>query len=374
MSDAHWGNWQGALQALRTHSGDWWLVTPFLTRGDAIPEPSRTRILTTLPIHKLATNNLQGVATERTLVALARLLESGAEIRLLDSLHAKVYLRRTGPTAVGFQGSANLTGKALENEEVMSNLIAFDTPFLQHLDRLWDVATKLTHAELHDRREQARQEREQLAAFAGLVPDVVVFVLDREYGLGSFALTNRRLGLPENEQENGYTSARVDFIRRKRTKRFTNIVSRGLDRLLARRQGQLPAEPPLARWLTNTNNMFAAHRSDANLIRRALDDIQEELQQAAEALGRDCPELLDDFLGRLRTWMSDRNVEEKLQLDIEREAHASYVAVILGGRVQLRYTELVARWPEENHPWRHVLTQMLTQTQIRLLENVRNGP
>lgn len=374
MSNAHWGNWQAALQALRMHSGEWWVVTPFLTRGDAIPEPSRTRILTTLPVHKLATNDLQGAATERTLDALARLLDGDAEIRILDHLHAKVYLRRTGPTAVGFQGSANLTSKALTNEEVMSDLIAFDGAFLQHLDLLWKSATELTHAELQDRREQARQEREQFAAFAGLVPEVVVFVLDREYGLGSFALTNRRLGLPENEQENGYTSARVDFIRRKRTQKFTNIVSRGLDRLLARRQGQLPAAPPLARWLTHTNNMFAAHRSDAELVRRALNDIQEELQQAAGALGRDCPELLDDFLGRLRTWMADRNVDEKLQIEIEKEARASYVAVILGGRVQLRYTELVARWPEEDHPWRPILTQMLTQTQIRLLENVRTGP
>lgn len=370
MSATHWGNWQQALGELQGQTGEWWVVTPFLTRGDAIPEPANTRVLTTLPLHKLATNDVNDQMNERTLDALAALLNADARIRVLDDLHAKVYLRRTGTSAVGYQGSANLTGKALRNEEVMSGLVAFDAAFLQHLDALWDQARPLYKAHLLRLREQARLHREQLAAFAGLIPEIGIFVIEREYGLGSFSLNNRRLHLPPNEVDNGYSPARVDFIHKDRTRGMTAIVSDGLDRLLGHRR-RLPAGPPLAYWLSNTSNMFAVRRDDADTVRLALMDIQEQLQDAARKLGRTEPELEEDFIGRLRTWLADRQIRDDLSSDIEREARAEYRKVIVDGTVQLRYTELVAHWPEETHPWRPIFTQMIDQTQERLFDTIR---
>lgn len=55
---------------------------------------------------------------------------------------------------------------------------------------------------------------------------------------------------------------------------------------------------------------------------------------------------------------------------VEAEAREEYERVILGGRVQLRSTELIARWPEETHPWRAIFTQVMEQTQVRLLDPV----
>ncbi|GGS36555.1 hypothetical protein [Deinococcus knuensis] len=366
MTTPFWGDWQDAFNGLRHEQGEWWIVTPFLTRTDLINEPSQTRVLTTLSNHKLATNDIQSAAQERTLDALSFLLEHNVEVRLLPDLHAKVYLRRTPAGAVGFHGSANLTSKALSNHEVMSGPVLFGSEFLEHLDVLWDRAKPLEHTHLQEARDQARQAREQLAAFAGLVPGVSVFVLDREYGLGSFALTNRRLRLPPNEQQNGYSPARVDFIHRDRTRAITQLVSRRIEQLRQPRR----AAPPLATWLTHTTNMFAVRSDDVHQVRSALTSIQEEVQAASMKLARDNPELLTDFLHRLQTWMDDRSVDTSIQQEIEGDARDAYREVILGGEVQLRYSELAAQWPAVDHPWRPLFTAMVEQTQVPFLDSI----
>lgn len=360
-----WGDWHDAFTALRHEQGEWWIVTPFLTRTDPVLEPARTRVLTTLSAHKLATNDLQSAAQERTLDALSALLDQQVQVRLLPDLHAKVYLRRTPDRAVGFHGSANLTSKARSNHEVMSGPVPLSAAFLDHLDVLWAHAKPLERVHLQEAREQARLAREGLAAFAGLVPGVSVFVLDREYGLGSFALTNRRLHLPPNEQQNGSSPARVDFIHRDRTRAITQLVSRRIEALRRPRT----AAPPLVTWLTHTTNMFAVRREDVSKVRSALTSIQEEVQAAAATLARVNPDLLADFVVRLRTWMNDRKIDPSIQQEIEREARAAYGQVILGGEVQLRYAELAAQWPAVDHPWRPLFTAMVEQSQVPLLES-----
>lgn len=68
--------------------------------------------------------------------------------------------------------------------------------------------------------------------------------------------------------------------------------------------------------------------------------------------------------------MDDRSVDPSIQQEIERDARDAYREVILGGEVQLRYSELAAQWPAADHPWRPLFTAMVEQTQVPFLDSI----
>lgn len=283
-----WENWHPAFEVLRGEPGRWWIISPFITTVPQRVDFQSACVLTTLDARKLATD-----AT--SLEALRALQARGAEVRVLDALHAKVYLKRCAAGhAVGFIGSANLTVRADRyNKEVMSGPHDLDSGFLRQLDEHWARAVPLTPDLVDTVKRDAARLRENIQAKGQVEEDVMVFTVDTRIFRGGFTLTEERVGVPPKDRTKGLRAARVDYVGAEARRVGGELVARTLKQARHGKHGKVAVLPGQGR-------LYAVPLADAEHFRAILRELDANLRtRMCEECAQQAEAWKADFLRRL---------------------------------------------------------------------------
>ena len=284
-----WESWERAFQELRRCPGQLWIVSPFITAVPTGMDFQGARVLTTLDAHKIATNST-------SLGTLEELQRRGAQVQILDALHAKVYFKRTDSGATGYAGSANLTKRADRyNKEVMSGPHALNDDFLRQLDEHWGRAQRLTPALIDQVKLEAAHYLENARAQGRVEEDIVVFSVSVAMFNGAFTLTEDRIGVPQQECTKGLRPAQVNYVTPAARKQGTELVLRQLKEARNGRHG-------VARPLPGHGRLYAVPLKDVEHFRDTVTRLDQDLRQAMLALrDQQRGRWKDAFLIRLET-------------------------------------------------------------------------
>lgn len=354
-----WSSWDKAIEQLQHHEGDWWLVSPYITVTPSALEGvaglasfKDVKVLTTADIQDFARGS-------SNLDVLRDMVSRGADVRAHDRLHAKVYLRRQGHSAVGWLGSANLTDRARHtNQEVMSGAQVLDRTFIQKLDRLWKDATHLKVEVLDDIARQVTEEKARIQAERSVLTDVVVLSIEERKAGKQFDIKHSllKLGIDKEMARNIRTQA-VSFIDAEYRDELQDWRRKQLDRLTR-------GKPPLMVRLAGGNTLYAC-------ARRNLPDIQSTLhtldQQGAARLDElrsgSKEELKKKFISHLHTWQKTygAQVDKKIVAELFVRAYSEFDKYIETDAFGVDFTLLVPLMPEDReHPWYKVLKGLNT--------------
>ena len=325
-----WESWERAFKELRVCPGQLWIVSPFITAVPTGMDFEGARVLTTLDAHKITTNST-------SLSTLEELQRRGAQVRILDALHAKVYFKRTDGGATGYAGSANLTKRADRyNKEVMSGPHALNEDFLQQLDEHWKEARCLTPALIEQVKREAAHYLENARAQGQVEEDIVVFSVSVAMFNGAFALTEDRVGVPQQERTRGMRPAQVDYVTPAARKQGAELVLR---RLKVARNGR----HGVARALPGHGRLYAVPLGDADHFRDTVTRLDQELRQAMIALqDQQRGRWRDAFLTRLETAIRAYNkASPTIISQVMKAAAQEFDHCMLRAQVSVQYSEFL---------------------------------
>jgi hypothetical protein len=223
-NSTRWEDWNRAIAFLRDQPGQIWIISPFITAsemteslGDRL---AGANILTTLDPHKLVTNST-------SLETLLSLRHQGATVRLLQDLHAKVYLKRFSAGAAGFIGSANFTNRAeRRNLEVMSGPVEFDSAFLEQLDAHWNSSNSEELTE--EKAATIRLEVERLRALS----ELRIFSVEVQIFRGAFALKQELVQSPGKVRIDRLQAASVSYVPESARKAAKKMLDKAMNEAL----------------------------------------------------------------------------------------------------------------------------------------------
>lgn len=349
-----WNSWEKAIEQLLPHSGDWWLISPYITvtpsklEGVAhLASFSGMKVLTTADVGDFARGS-------SNLDVLRGMVERGAEVRAHDRLHAKVYLRRQSSAAVGWLGSANLTNQARHtNQEVMSGPLVLDSAFLQKLDRLWSEARRLDPEALSVLEQQVAEERVRQQAAKAVLSDIVVLSIEERKAGKQFNIEHSllKLGIDQETARNIKAPA-VSFI-----------DAQYRDALQKWRQGQLAlltrGKPPLMVRLPGGNTLYACARRNLPDVERTLNDLDRQGRDRVAELRQGSRDLLKErFFSHMDAWRQayGSRVEQKTVHALFLRASEEFDRYLASEVFGVDFTPLVPLMPEDKkHPWHKVL-------------------
>ncbi|AWN24258.1 hypothetical protein DKM44_14330 [Deinococcus irradiatisoli] len=352
-----WSSWDKAIEQLLPHTGDWWLISPYITvtprdlEGVAnLANFTDVKVLTTADPVDFARGS-------SNLDVLRDMVERGAKVRAHDRLHAKVYLRRQGNAAVGWLGSANLTNQARHtNQEVMSGTQVLDKTFLQKLDRLWTEARRLDLNALSLLEERVAEERIKQQAEKAVLSDIVVLSIEERKAGKQFNIEHSllKLGIDQDTARNirvpavSFIDAQYRDTLQKWRKQQMALLTRG--------------KPPLMVRLPGGNMLYACVRRNLpdiegtlnNLDCRGRDQIA-ELRQGSRDL------LKEKFFSHMDAWRRTygNQVEQKIVHALFLKASDEFDRYLASEVFGVDFTTLVPLMPhDKKHPWHKVLKRL----------------
>ncbi len=345
-----WSSWDNAIEQLQSHTGDWWLVSPYITvTPDTLDghapggDLSNVKILTTA-------DPADFVRGSSSLDVLRSMVERGADIRAHDRLHAKAYLRRQGNVAVGWLGSANLTDRARQtNHEVMSGPLVLDRTFLQQLDHLWTNAQKVDAAALRRLDRQVADERARQQPTGATLPDVLVLSIEERKAGKQFdiAHTLLKLGIDESTARNIRTQA-VSFIDADYRDKLQAWRKEQLDRLTR-------GKPPLMVRLAGGNTLYACVKRNLPDVERTLRELDAEGRTMIDGLrGGAHDDLKVRFISHLHVWQKTYGglVDQKTVAELFLRAYDEFDRYLASDVFGVDFNLLVPVMPNDrHHPW-----------------------